>query len=129
MPPALPRRRVDPVEGRAAFDAWIVNRERTSRRLLALAVRFTLHELAARAPGASTEVRVPPFGVIQCVSGSRHVRGTPPNVVETDPDTWLRLAAGLLGWDDALSLGMLHASGVRAQIAHLLPLTASDSPE
>ncbi|WP_258040433.1 sterol carrier family protein, partial [Streptomyces sp. SM9] len=38
--------------------------------------------------------RVPPYAVVQCVAGPRHTRGTPPNVVETDPLTWVRLAAG-----------------------------------
>ena len=58
------------------------------------AVRYTLEELGARAPGRSVEVRVPPFGAVQCLEGPRHTRGTPPNVVESDAETWLRLATG-----------------------------------
>ena len=54
------------------------------------AVRFLLEELAAQAPGRSVEVRVPPYGAVQCVEGPRHTRGTPPNVVEIDPMTWVR---------------------------------------
>jgi hypothetical protein len=62
---------------------------------LATAVRLTAHTLAAQAPGASVEVRIPPFVAVQCIAGPRHTRGTPPNVVETDPRTWLLLATGL----------------------------------
>lgn len=60
------------------------------------AVRHLLEELAARAPGRSVEVRVPPHAAVQCVEGPRHTRGTPPNVIETDPRTWLELATGRL---------------------------------
>ena len=48
------------------------------------AVKESLAALAAAAPGRSVEVRVPPFGAVQCISGLRHGRGTPPNVVEAD---------------------------------------------
>lgn len=88
------------------------------------AVRFTLEELAGLAPGNSVEVRVPPAGAVQAVAGPRHTRGTPPNVVETDPDTWLGLATGSLTWTDAVAAGRVHASGERSDISHLLPLTA-----
>jgi Bacterial SCP ortholog len=87
------------------------------------AVRVLLANLAARAPGHSVEVRVPPYGAIQCVAGPRHTRGTPPNVVETDPLTWVELATGRLGWEAALRSGRLQASGVRTDLSGLLPLT------
>ena len=57
-------------------------------------VRLLAEILAAQAPGRSVEVRVPPFVAVQAIAGPRHTRGTPPNVVETDPMTWLRLATG-----------------------------------
>lgn len=87
------------------------------------AVRFTLEELADTAPGNSVEVRVPPAGAVQAVAGPRHTRGTPPNVVETDPATWLGLATGTVSWADAVTDGRVHASGERSDISHLLPLT------
>ncbi len=93
------------------------------RRAVTTAVRFTLEELADRAPGNSVEVRVPPAGAVQAVAGPRHTRGTPPNVVETDPDTWLGLATGVVAWADAVADGRVHASGERSDISHLLPLT------
>jgi Bacterial SCP ortholog len=67
-------------------------------------------------------VRIPPYGAVQCVSGPRHGRGTPPNVVETDPRTWLALVVGRTTWDAALATGALQASGTRSgEVARLLP--------
>lgn len=86
------------------------------------AVRTLLSTLARRAPGRSVEVRVPPYGVIQCVGGPRHTRGTPPNVVETDPPTFVRLATGRMTWAQAVDSGNLTASGNRADLSELLPL-------
>jgi hypothetical protein len=85
-------------------------------------VRYLLEELADRAPGTSVEVRVPPFGVCQCIEGPRHTRGTPPNVIETDPATWLDLATGRIGWDAAVGNGRVLASGSRADLSDWLPL-------
>jgi hypothetical protein len=86
------------------------------------AVRELLAELARRAPGRSVEVRVPPYGAVQCVTGPRHTRGTPPNVVETDPLTWLSLALGRLAWDEAIADGRVRASGNRTDLSGYLPL-------
>lgn len=97
------------------------------RTELAAAVRLSLRTLAAIAPGGSVEVRVPPFGVVQCVDGPRHTRGTPPNVVQTDPRTWLLLATGRLLWTDAAAQGLLTASGTRAgEIVGWLPLARAE---
>jgi hypothetical protein len=92
------------------------------RAVLRDAVRVLLAELARRAPGHSVEVRIPPFGAIQCVAGPRHTRGTPPNVVETDPMTWLLVATGRLGWADAVASGRIRASGIRTDLSEYLPL-------
>lgn len=93
------------------------------RTLLARAVRLSARTLAAAAPGGNVEVRIPPFVAVQCVSGPRHTRGTPPNVVETDPRTWLMLVAGLLDFDTAVASGALSLSGSRAgDVRDLLPL-------
>jgi hypothetical protein len=86
------------------------------------AVRGLLTLLRQRAPGRSVEVRVPPYGAVQCVAGPRHTRGTPPNVVETDPATFLLLAAGVLSFSDAFAAGRVTASGVRADLTPYLPL-------
>ncbi|MGW3137422.1 sterol carrier family protein [Streptomyces sp. NPDC001139] len=92
------------------------------RQALAACTRLLADALAAKAPGGSTEVRVPPYAVVQCVEGPRHTRGTPPNVVETDPLTWVRLATGRLAWKDALADAKVSASGERADLGGLLPV-------
>ncbi|MEV0371365.1 sterol carrier family protein [Streptomyces sp. NPDC050636] len=92
------------------------------RQALATATRLLADVLAVKAPGGSVEVRVPPFAVVQCVEGPKHTRGTPPNVVETDPLTWLRLATGRMGWADALDAAAVSASGERADIGGYLPV-------
>ena len=96
------------------------------RAALRAAVRYSLGLLAEQVPGRTVEVRVPPFAAVQCVPGPRHTRGTPPNVVETDPLTWLDLASGRLGWEAALAGGRLRASGQRADLAGYLPLFPAD---
>ncbi len=95
------------------------------REALRAAVRYSLGLLAEKVPGRTVEVRVPPFAAIQCLPGPRHTRGTPPNVVETDPLTWLDLAAGRLPWAAAVAAGRLRASGQRADLSAYLPLVAT----
>jgi len=89
---------------------------------LRLLTKHLLALLVAKAPGGAVEVRVPPYAVAQCVEGTRHTRGTPPAVVETDPTTWIALAAGDLEWPDAEAAGRLTASGERSDLSPLLPL-------
>jgi hypothetical protein len=126
------RRSVDPAKTRAAVSAvveWLRDEAQPepSRTALGEAVRLTARTLAAIAPGASVEVRVPPFVAVQCISGPEHRRGNPPNVVETDPRTWLLLATGLLDVAGAAATGALQLSGARAdEIAQWLPLVAVD---
>lgn len=117
-----PRRRVEPTAGLDAVRTWRADPAAAGRDVLKPAVMFTLEELAARFPGNSTEVRVPPFAAVQCLPGPRHTRGTPPNVVETDAATWLRLATGEGTWDDEVAAGRVRASGERADLSGLLPL-------
>lgn len=92
------------------------------REALRAVVRSSLAELAQRAPGRSVEVRVPPFSAVQVIAGPHHTRGTPPNTVQTDPLTWIRLATGHLSWEQARAQGSVEASGNRADLAPWLPL-------
>ena len=138
------RRRIDPAAGAQALRQWAQERDDSQevptngatgasgaaspadsaspadraarRRVTATAVRYTLEELAACAPGRSVEVRV------QAIAGTVHRRGTPPSVVETDAPTWLALATGRLTWQDALASGALQASGERCDLSAYLPL-------
>jgi Bacterial SCP ortholog len=104
----------------SALDAGL----EVDRTVLRDAVRALLTALRKRAPGRSVEMRVPPYGAIQCVEGPAHTRGTPPNVVETDPVTFVLLATGRLTWSEAASNGRITASGVRADLSHYLPVWA-----
>ena len=113
-------RRISDTEGRAAVLEWASGD--TARSTIATAVRYALEELAAVAPGNAVEVRVPPYGATQCVAGPKHTRGTPANVVEMDPHTWLSLVTGARRWADVLAAGEVRASGTRADLAPFLPL-------
>jgi hypothetical protein len=86
------------------------------------AVKNSLAQLAAKAPGKAIEVRVPPYAAVQCGEGPRHTRGTPPNLIEMNAETWLALAAGTMSWDQAVSSGQVRASGARADLRPYLPL-------
>ncbi|WP_079612058.1 sterol carrier family protein [Mycobacteroides abscessus] len=124
----MPARAPDAASTRTAVLAvadWLRSEQapQPARAALAEAVRFTARTLAADAPGASVEVRVPPFVAVQCISGPRHTRGTPPNVVETTPRTWLLLVTGLLTLERAVADRAVTVSGSRAaEIAEWLPL-------
>lgn len=89
-----------------------------------MAVRYTLHLLEERAPGGAVEVRVPPWGAVKILAGpqSDPHNLTPPDVIELDPETWLRLAAGLSVWDDERVSGRITAVGERDDLGGLLPL-------
>ena len=119
----MPRRRTNPEAGRAAVASCLAYPDGPAADpQFTPAVRYLLEELAERAPGNSVEVRVPPLGATQCIPGPRHTRGTPPNVVEMAPDTWFALATGSQTWQDALAAAKVSASGVRADLADVLPL-------
>jgi hypothetical protein len=111
------RAAVDPVR------AWLAGEaEQPPRAVVGAAVKTTARWLAQQVPGRSVEVRVPPHVAVQCIEGPRHTRGTPPNVIETDAATWLRLVSGRLTWGEAVAAGKVTASGNRADLGALLPL-------
>lgn len=114
-------RKISTDEGRSALAALAAapTPARTDR---ATAVRYLLQLLAEKAPGGTVEVRVPPFGAAQVIEGPRHTRGTPPNVVEMDPETWIAVATGAVAWPDAVAGGRVAASGTRADLSAVLPL-------
>jgi hypothetical protein len=104
----------------AAWDQ--VRGAETPSDVLRLLTKHYLAVLAALHPGRSVEVRVPPYAAVQCVGGTRHTRGTPPAVVETDALTWIRLARGDVDWNEAVERGSVRASGERSDLQPLLPL-------
>ena len=119
-------------ELRAALEpvrAWLDDEgERPPRAVVGAAVKTSARWLAQQVPGRSVELRVPPHVAVQCIEGPRHTRGTPPNVVETDALTWLRMASGRLTWADAVAGGTVSASGNRADLSGLLPLRPLSRP-
>jgi uncharacterized protein (TIGR03083 family) len=92
------------------------------RQALASTTRLLAEMLAGAAPGRSVEVRIAPFVAVQAIEGPPHKRGTPPNVVETDAVTWLRVATGRLAFRGAVADGSIRASGTRADLSAHLPL-------
>src|ERR1700722_11432010 len=93
---AVPARKADPngEASVAAVAAALDRGEDPPQAAVRVAARHLLFALEREVPGRSVEVRVVPVAAVQAVAGPRHTRGTPPNVVETDPLTWGRLGRG-----------------------------------
>jgi hypothetical protein len=85
-------------------------------------VKKFLDILSKKAPGFSVEVRIPPYGAIQCIEGPVHRRGTPRAVIETDAKTFIALAKGEISWTEGVNSGSIIASGERADLTSYLPL-------
>jgi Bacterial SCP ortholog len=120
----MPARKADP-GGEAnvgAVGGALDRGEEPARAAVWAAARYLLFALEREVPGRSVEVRIVPVAAVQVIAGPRHTRGTPPNVVETDPVTWVRLATGRLGWAEAVQSGAVRASGARADLSAYLPL-------
>lgn len=126
----MAKARIDPDAGRSAVAEALAGGVggAVPRAVTATAVRYLLQLLGDREPGATVEVRVPPFGAVQFMEGLSHTRGTPPNVVETDAATFLALADGRLSWADARSGAKVAASGSRADISAFLPIAWQGGP-
>ena len=90
----------------------------------AMAVRYTLYLLERKAPGPGVEVRVAPWGAVKILDGpaSDPHNLTPPDVIELDPEVWLRLAAGITTWPQEKDAGRITAVGERDDLSDLLPL-------
>lgn len=109
------KRRIDPATGIAIIKKYAAEEE-LSVSEQRTAARFALEEFAERHPGRSVEIRIPWAGAVQAIAGPVHTRGTPPNVVEMDTDTWLALAVG------KPTNGIVRASGSRSDLTQYLPL-------
>lgn len=118
----MAKARIVAIVGEAAVRKTAESGVDADKVVTAMAVRFLLQVLADVAPGNSVEVRVPPFGAVQCIEGPAHTRGTPPNVVEMDAGTWFALATGAQPWAEALADHRISASGSRASLEDQLPL-------
>ena len=87
-------------------------------------VKNILDLIKSVAPGKSVELRVPPYGVIQCVTGSNHRRGTPPNTVEMSGQTLVRLINGPALWSTLCESGEVRASGLLSDLSNVFALAA-----
>lgn len=117
--------------GRESFNQWRTlaetdekASESLDRSTVAMAVRYSLRLLEMKAPGGAVEVRVAPWGAVKILDGPRSDPHnlTPPDVIELDPTTWLRLASGMTRWDDERRRGAIAAMGERDDLSALLPL-------
>ena len=117
-------RTIPHADGERVLSRWLSDRSGvlTDRDDLALAVRFSLQLLREKAPGGSVEVRVPPYGAAQVVEGPTHTRGTPPAVVEAEPETWLEVIIGQKSFAEAVGEGTIQLSGLRTDLQGFLPL-------
>jgi hypothetical protein len=117
-------RTIPQADGERVLSRWLSDRSGVlaDRDDLALAVRFSLQLLREKAPGRSVEVRVPPYGAAQVVEGPTHTRGTPPAVVEAEPETWLEVIIGQKSFAEAVGEGTIQLSGLRTDLQGFLPL-------
>ena len=76
-------------------------------------------------PGKSVELRVPPYGAIQCVTGSNHRRGTPPNTVEMSGQTLVRLINEPSRWSSLCETGEVRASGLLSNLSNVFAQAAA----
>jgi len=121
----MARAKIDDATGAGAVRAVLAATDAgttAERPTTATAVRWLLQVLADGEPGATVEVRVPPFGAVQFREGLSHTRGTPPNVVETDAATFVALATGRTSWPEARGTGRVSASGSRADLTGYVPV-------
>ena len=117
-------RTIPQADGKRVLSRWLSDRSGVlaDRDDLALAVRFSLQLLREKAPGRSVEVRIPPYGAAQVVEGPTHTRGTPPAVLEAEPETWLEVIIGQKSFAEAVAEGTIQLSGLRTDLQGFLPL-------
>jgi hypothetical protein len=82
-------------------------------------VKLILRLVQEVAPGRSVELRIPPYAAIQCVGGSIHRRGTPPNVVEMSAETLLKILNNPVKWWKFCDSGAISASGTNSNLSNL----------
>ena len=87
-------------------------------------VKEVLELIKSISPGKSVELRVPPYGAIQCVAGSNHRRGTPPNTVEMSGQTLIRLISEPALWSSLCQSGEVRASGLLSDLSKVFTQAA-----
>ncbi len=80
-------------------------------------VKEILELIKQISPGKTVELRIPPYGAIQCVEGSNHKRGTPPNIVEMSAQVLIQLRSNPKMWAKLVAAGQISASGVASDLS------------
>ncbi len=84
---------------------------------IALEVKEILGLIKKISPGKSVELRIPPYGAIQCVKGVNHKRGTPPNIIEMSAQVLSQLRSNPKMWAELVASGQISASGVASDLS------------
>ena len=87
-------------------------------------MKLILDLIKSISPGKSVELRVPPYGVIQCVAGGNHRRGTPPNTVEMSGQTLVRLINEPSLWSSLCDSGEVKAAGLLSDLSYVIAQAA-----
>ena len=91
-------------------------------------VKLILDLIKSISPGKSVELRIPPYGAIQCVAGGNHRRGTPPNSVEMSGPTLIKLINAPHLWQELVANGEISASGTASDLSPVFTLAATKYP-
>ena len=91
---------------------------------IAASVKEILELIKDISPGKSVELRVPPYGAIQCVAGINHRRGTPPNTVEMSGQTLVKLINEPALWSTLCESGEVRASGLLSDLSNVFAQVA-----
>ncbi len=95
---------------------------------IAVEVKEILDLIKKTSPGKSVELRIPPYGAIQCVAGSSHKRGTPPNTVEMSAQVLIQLRSNPKLWAELVASGQISASGVASDLSWVFDLLSQKHP-
>ncbi len=92
------------------------------------AVKEILDLIKKISPGKSVELRIPPYGAIQCVAGGNHRRGTPPNIVEMNAQVLIQLRRNPKRWAELVAEGQIKASGVASDLSSVFDQLSQKYP-
>ncbi len=90
---------------------------------IASEVKRILDLIKKSVPGNAVELRIPPYGVIQCVAGVNHRRGTPANQVEMSGEVLIQLAQSPGLWAGLVKSGQIQASGQLSDLSQVFSQT------
>ena len=95
---------------------------------IAVEVKEILNLIKKISPGKSVELRIPLYGAIQCVTGSTHKRGTPPNTVEMNAQVLIKLRRNPKMWAELVASGQISASGVASDLSSVFDQLSQKYP-